>query len=83
MAITKRGLKAARKAVRTYEAHLTDGFDDLETALGDLIADLMHLADSKDLDSDMLIDRARDLHDFDRQDGSVEYIPTGLDDLKG
>lgn len=58
MANNMRSRRAAQKALDTYRA--IPGFKvDEETALSDLIADLMHLADSKDVSGEYIADRAR------------------------
>lgn len=50
--------RAAQKALNAYRS--TPGFEvDEETAISDLIADLMHLADSKNMSGEYLADKAR------------------------
>jgi len=58
MANNERTRAAAQAALDVYRA--TPGFEvDEETALSDLVADLMHLADSKDIDGEYIADKAR------------------------
>lgn len=58
MANNRRTRMAAQKALDTYRSIPGFGVDE-ETAISDLIADLMHLADSKDVSGEYIADRAR------------------------
>lgn len=59
MANNERTRAAAQAALDVYTG--TPGFEEEdENALSDLIADLMHLADSKDIDGEWVAGRAHD-----------------------
>lgn len=67
-------LAAAQTALDVYR--VLPGFEKKNegTALSDLIADLMHLADHKDVSGEYLADKARDTYLDDLEANQPQYV---------
>lgn len=59
---------AARKALDVFSADMGLEEDDVETAVVDLLADLMHLCHINKLEFDLLLARGRQHFDFERDE---------------
>lgn len=67
---TQRAVERSILTVADYLENHDHGVDE-ETATQDLLADLMHLADSRGWSFESLLDRARDHHDEEDAGGAV------------
>lgn len=78
MANTRQGLQAAEKAIEAFAAHMgyKEGDIDPESLISDLITDLMHYSDRRDLSGLWLVERAESNY-REEGDDDPEYVNLG------
>lgn len=67
MADPKKAVRLAKEALQAHQQASGNVGEDMATRISDLIADLKHLADSKGISFDQVLDRASEYYDSDIQ----------------